>query len=206
MKVKTDKKARKQADFQVVNSDSHDGQGDASKKKRAFSGDGKPYRNVSDSRALRGRPCKLDETLIRDICGFVACGGSLRAFCEQPNTPHIGTVIEWLARGETDGGIFRVFQEQYARAQNAACAAIAGDILAIADKATDSDSASAARVQIDARKWWLSKVKPSVYGDNVGLQIGGNGGITISLERHTTSSAPAISHNVRSAMTDDDAS
>ena len=204
MKVKQSKKTRKSADFQVVNSDSHDGQGDVPKKKSTFSGDGKPYRNVADSRALRGRPLRLDATLIRDICGFVACGGSLRAFCEQPNTPHIGSVIEWLARGEKDGGIFREFQEQYARALQAACAAVSGDIIAIADKATDSDSASAARVQIDARKWWLSKVKPSVYGDNVGLNVGGGAGITITLERHTTSSAPLISHNVTSAITHDE--
>jgi hypothetical protein len=175
-----------------------------SARKKNFEGEGKPYREIAKSPALKGpKRLKLTPELIHDVCAFVACGGSLRGYCEQPGTPHIGTLIEWLARRDTDD-MARIFDEQYSRALQAACAAISGDILAISDTATDSDSASAARVRIDARKWWLSKVKPSVYGDNVGLNVSGGAGITISLERYTTGSVPPISHNVRSAITSDE--
>lgn len=163
----------------------------------------KPYANAADSPARRGPKSKLTEQVIEDICSHIAVGGSLRSYCEAPDTVSIGRVIAWLADKSGDR-LCTVLQEQYARARDAACEAISGDILDIADTATDSDSASAARVKIDARKWWLSKMRPQQFGDNVGLQIGGNAGITITLERHTTSSADAISHNARSRMIEGD--
>ena len=56
------------------------------------------------------------------------------------------------------------FSESYARARSIGIEAIADDIQAIADRATAEDY-NVARLQIDSRKWLLSKMRPDRYGD-----------------------------------------
>ncbi|MBM7406915.1 MULTISPECIES: hypothetical protein [Sphingomonas] len=94
----------------------------------------------------------------RLICERLIEGESLRAICRDASMPSKSTVARWLAADEA-------FQELYARARELQAEALADEILEIADKAHDRDSAAAARVKVDVRKWLASKLAPKKYGD-----------------------------------------
>jgi hypothetical protein len=83
-----------------------------------------------------------------------------------------------------DGDAWDVFRSVYRRARLELADRLADAIIEIADSATDVDSASSARVQVAARQWYASKLKPGVYGDNVNVNVGADGsGIVINLGR-----------------------
>jgi len=59
-------------------------------------------------------------------------------------------------------------KDQYARAKDDGCDNIADDCQEIADSCKDSNKA---RLQVDTRKWYLSKIKPKRYGDHQQIEI-----------------------------------
>lgn len=121
------------------------------------------------------------------ICDEIASGRSLRSICLDDGMPHISAVMNWL--NKTDDKKYQPFIEQYARARDTQAEVYFDEIVQIADDSTndiellrlddgqtkESISHAAiqrARLQIDARKWALSKMKPKKYGDK--LAIGGD--------------------------------
>ncbi|HDS1237610.1 TPA: hypothetical protein QEG37_002025 [Pluralibacter gergoviae] len=73
----------------------------------------------------------------------------------------MSTVTLWLTKHEE-------FSAQYARAREVQAEVLAEDILMLADSAIEDGAAVAkARLQVDARKWYASKVAPKRYGDRV---------------------------------------
>lgn len=78
--------------------------------------------------------------------------------------PDKSTVFRWLSKHE-------VFRDQYTRAQEDRAAAMAEDILEIADQydnvqdALNTDHIQRAKLRIDTRKWLMSKMAPKRYGD-----------------------------------------
>jgi len=108
-----------------------------------------------------GRPSDYTPALAERICNFLMEGESLRAICKRDDVPHIATVLAWLHRHEE-------FHEQYVRAREIQAEVMAEDIIMYADSATEEASAVAkARLQVDARKWYASKVATRRYGDRV---------------------------------------
>ena len=87
---------------------------------------------------------------------------SLRDVCKLKDMPHEATIYRWLNE-------HRDFCENYARARETLADMNACDIVHIADTEEDSNRA---RVRIDARKWFASKVAPKKYGDK--LAVGGD--------------------------------
>jgi hypothetical protein len=83
--------------------------------------------------------------------------------------PDRETVRRWRRENEE-------FRGQYARARVDQADSLAEEIVAIAD--TEKDPAKA-RVRIDARKWYASKLNPKTYGDK--LELGG--GLDLRLPR-----------------------
>jgi hypothetical protein len=84
---------------------------------------------------------------------------------------------EWLnAEGNES------LRKLYDRARDACADAFADQVLAVADTAVDGDTASAARVRADARKWLASRLAPSRYGD-APPSVGNGGQIVIQLGR-----------------------
>ena len=94
--------------------------------------------------------------------------------------PGLRTVMTWLATKEE-------FQQQYARAKEEQADTLADEILHIADtpqpglktetsekgtKTIEGDMIEHRRLQVDARKWIASKLKPKKYGDK--LAVGGD--------------------------------
>lgn len=123
-----------------------------------------------------GRPSEYTPELALEICARIADGESLRAICRTEDMPHARTVFKWLEASEP-------FQQQYARAREAQADSLADDIQAIADtpqlgqirkidaegnvEVTEEDMLGHRRLQIDARKWIASKLKPKKYGDKI---------------------------------------
>ncbi|CFB68964.1 ubiquitin carboxyl-hydrolase [Yersinia enterocolitica] len=108
-----------------------------------------------------GRPSDYTPELAERICNLLMEGESLRAICKRDDVPHIATVLAWLHRHEE-------FHEQYVRAREIQAEVMAEDIIMYADSAAEEASAVAkARLQVDARKWYASKVATRRYGDRV---------------------------------------
>ena len=104
-------------------------------------------------------------------------GVSLRTACKAVGVPP-STFVDWTTADP-------VLAEHYARAREALIEQIAEDILEIADEpvgmtdngSTDSGAVQKQRLQVESRKWLLSKLAPKKYGDKVEQTlVGPNGG------------------------------
>jgi len=122
----------------------------------------------SSPAAKRGRPSKYTKQLTRRICERLAAGETLRAICRDKGMPAESTVRAW-AMDDVNG-----FSAQYARAREIGYHSMFDDIIEIADN-PDGDPARD-RLRFDARRWFLSKALPKIYGDKPGeqAQVGQN--------------------------------
>jgi len=143
--------------------------------------------------SVMGRPSEFTQEAADAICELLAQGMSLRRVVEHgwdeldkdtrdklselnATWPSIATVFKWM-RDHPD------FLKQYARAKEESADAMAEEILSIADSAKDvimgvdkSDGAriQAVKLEIDTRKFLMSKMKPKKYGDKLDLTSGGD--------------------------------
>jgi hypothetical protein len=92
---------------------------------------------------------------------------SLRDICSIDDMPAEGTLYRWLSENPE-------FGEMYARAREERAHLAAEDIIHIADTEQDPNKA---RVRIDARKWYASKLNRKDYGDSLDL----GGGLHVKL-------------------------
>lgn len=115
------------------------------------------------------------EALVDRICDRIAQGESLLKICQDSNMPSYGGVMKWL--NENQGQIV----EKYGRAREAQADFYADQIVQISDnpvigvktktnergevETVEGDMVEHRRLQIDARKWYASKVAPKKYGD-----------------------------------------
>ena len=121
------------------------------------------------------------------ICTLLADGKSLRQVCEGEGMPSEATVRSW-ALDDIQG-----FAAQYTRAREIGYERLADEILRIADtpevgiktttKATgvetvEGDMIEHRRLQVDARKWMLSKMLPKKYGDKIQQEHSGSVTVT----------------------------
>ena len=101
--------------------------------------------------------------------GMALEGLSCFKACEAVGVP-IGTFIGWTVEDAA-------LAESYARARETLIERMAAETLAIADApvgstehgTTDSGAVQKQRLQVDTRKWMLSKLAPKRYGDKVTL-------------------------------------
>lgn len=92
---------------------------------------------------------------------------SLRDICALAHMPTESTVYKWRATNPE-------FAEMYARAREEQTHLTAEDVIKIADTEEDPNRA---RVRIDARKWYASKLNRKDYGDSLDL----SGNVTMKL-------------------------
>ena len=101
--------------------------------------------------------------------GMALEGLSCFKACEAVGVP-IGTFIGWTVEDAA-------LAESYTRARETLIERMAAETLAIADApvgstehgTTDSGAVQKQRLQVDTRKWLLSKLAPKKYGDKVTL-------------------------------------
>lgn len=112
-----------------------------------------------------GRPSKFSQDLAENICEQIANGKSLRAICAEDDMPSTTTVFKWLNENQD-------FSEQYARARDRQADHYFEEIVEIADSVeAESAAVAKARLQVDARKWTLSKLAPKKYGEKTELDV-----------------------------------
>lgn len=119
-----------------------------------------------------GRPTDYTTELGDKICDQLTRGLSLVKICEPKDMPATVTIYRWLREHDE-------FSNNYTRARENQADKYADEIVEIADKANDKDSAAAQKVKIDARKWVSSKLKPKKYGDKLDLDATIDGKLTI---------------------------
>lgn len=112
------------------------------------------------------------------ICEKIALGDSLNAICKEDGMPDKATVIRWAMERSEDPN---AFCNQYARARQIQAELRADEIIDIADDnsldfkedngrvSVDHENIQRARLRVDTRKWYLSKVLPKVYGDKLAI-------------------------------------
>ena len=142
-----------------------------------------------------------DDTLaaiLTEVAAGTAIRTALRTHGISPNT-----FYKIIA---TDAGV----GERYARAKESGLDAVADDSMDIADScAVDKDSVAKARLQIDTRKWFLSKLAPKKYGERTILA----GDADAPLEHHHTAALvtskllqPSAAGDEEETPSDDDGS
>lgn len=168
-KGKTSSKAKKQTSTITQAATAHDPQGEGIKEKNKG-----------------GRPSGLTAEIAEMVCEGVASGKSTRVMCL---TAGISQSMLWRWLDKVDW-----FREQYARAKERCADVYAEEIIEIADdsigdmrmdksgnKVVDQEVVARARLRIDARKWYASKVAPKRYGERVTQELQGLDGRPVQL-------------------------
>ena len=110
-----------------------------------------------------------------EICDRLATGESLRSICRDARMPDEKAVRKWAVLRRDD------FGPQYALARELGFESIAEEVIEIADENpigpdgyVDNGAIQRARHRTDSRRWLLSKMMPSRFGDKVTQEIVGN--------------------------------
>lgn len=128
-----------------------------------------------------GRPSTFKAEIAASICQRLADGEALDRICEDtPGYPPASTVRQWVI-DDVQG-----FAADYTRARELQAHKLAEEIIEIANTPIEGvttttkadggveekrgDMLEHRRLQIDARKWYLSKVLPKVYGDKLAVE------------------------------------
>ena len=132
---------------------------------------------VMAQKARKGRPTIFSQRLADKICLLISTTShGLRVICKiHKDLPNPLTVYRWLNTNED-------FCKQYARAKEEQAQVIFDEILTISDttqigsiiytrkgrkEARVGDMIEHRRLQIDARKWVLSRLLPKKYGERI---------------------------------------
>ena len=104
-----------------------------------------------------GRPSSYTDKIGIEVCTLLSQGNSLVRICKLPHMPELSSVYRWLAAPEHEA-----FRQNYTRARAEMTHTLSEQCIEIADLSKDP---AKARLQVDARKWFASKMLPKVYGD-----------------------------------------
>jgi hypothetical protein len=122
-----------------------------------------------------GRPTTYTPATAQLIAARLADGETLSSICRTPGMPARQTVHQWRMR-------IPAFADLYARAREIGMESMGDDLLEIADDDTldldedgrpNSANVQRSRLQVDARKFLMSKLAPKVYGDRIEHQHSG---------------------------------
>lgn len=133
---------------------------------------------MSAKKVKAGRPASYSPELADAILHRLEGGESMVKICESPGMPSRTTVFKWIA---TD----KAFADRYAHAKDVGLEFMAEEMLKIADEpvgstdngSTDNGAVQKQRLQVDTRKWLLSKLAPKKYGDRTKVEHSGSIGL-----------------------------
>jgi hypothetical protein len=133
------------------------------------------------------RPSSYQPRVAAKVLAELAEGKSLRAVCDEPGMPARTTVLRWLAARED-------FRLAYDEARQVGTYRVVDDIDQMLDdlpklvrEAHDSGVnenalVQALRTQLDGKKWLLSKIMPSRFGDRAAVEVTGRDGVPLTPE------------------------
>ena len=135
-----------------------------------------------------GRPSSYSTLVADAICEELIKGRSLLRICSDPDFPDESTVYRWLEKHAD-------FREKYAGAREMQADRYAAEIIDLADtpveaqkvvikadgskEITIGDAVERTRLQVDARKWYASKLAPKKYGERVDVEHAGGLALTV---------------------------
>jgi hypothetical protein len=122
-----------------------------------------------------GRPTIFNRSITDEICKRLAEGESLRSICRDQNFPNECTIRTW-ALEDREG-----FNSQYTRARDIGLDCLADQVQEIAAGALDASDVPRARLEFDAKRWYLSKLAPKRYGDRIQNEVTGAGGAALNI-------------------------
>ena len=124
------------------------------------------------------RPEILTKELGTEICKRISKGQSVRKIIKDPKMPSSSSIFRWLLNED-----YKWFWQQYAEARNIQAEMMFEELNKIADE-ENMDDVMRARLRVDTRKWYLSKVLPKKFGDKVDITSDGKVlGVEISLRK-----------------------
>ena len=129
---------------------------------------------------LGGRPTVYSDDLINKFLDRIMDGRGLVSVCRDKDMPAKSTVYEWLADKEKEG-----FADRYIKACKIRAEVIAENIIdKIESVELDKDAIAQARLELDAKKWFLAKLHPTKYGDKAeAIELNDDKEITINVVR-----------------------
>ena len=128
----------------------------------------------------RGRPSLYTDEVADEICLRLSKGESLLGICTDDHLPCVSAVRAWAVDN------YQGFYAKYARARDIGLDHHAELILKLADEIrpgqrtvskatgmeiTELDQVERSKLQIDARKWYLSKIAPKRYGEKIEHEV-----------------------------------
>lgn len=121
-----------------------------------------------------GRPAIYTDELAETFCQRIAEGRSERSVCKDDDMPSHTTIQKWERENPA-------FAAQYTRARDERAAFLAEEALSISDAlghSPSSEQVQAARLQVDTRKWFASKLAPKRFGDRIQTDASVNANVT----------------------------
>ena len=137
-------------------------------------------------KAKMGRPSKMTEDTIAEICGRLASGEPMSRISDDHHMPDMTNVYKWLKKNDE-------FRQRYEEARKDGAHTFADQIAKIIDQKPleimdengniryDSGSIAWQRLRMDGRKWLAAKYLPKVYGERMAVE-GVEGGAPIKTE------------------------
>ena len=147
----------------------------------------RPSQQVAAAQNRRRGPDERRTLADAVVDGMAIDGLSCAKSCDAVGVP-IGSFLRWVSE-DAD------LAERYARAREVLIERMAAETLAIADApvgvtdrgTTDSGAVQKQRLQVDTRKWMLSKLAPKRYGDRVTNELANAAGEALKLEQRGAS-------------------
>jgi hypothetical protein len=159
-----------------------------------------------------GRPTVFTPEITAIILQRIADGESVRAICRDDAMPSLSAFFRWVSENDK-------FREQYDAATDVRAEAIFEEALEIADtvligekvktsgegeslkvETQTGDMVERARLKVDTRKWFLSKLKPKRYGERLDLNHSGNIDLSVT-DRLKEARERALNRDVASNTT-----
>ena len=110
------------------------------------------------------RPSIHTPDIVETICARLEAGEALAVICREDAMPGLRTFLRWADEKEEVG-------TAYSLALRARAEFFEAEHTRIAETAKGRDSAAAARVQLAALEWRMSKLAPKRYGERLDLNV-----------------------------------
>ena len=108
-----------------------------------------------------GRPTTYNDKLIDTFLDRIMDGRVLVSVCKDHDMQRKSTVYQWLAESDKQD-----FTDRYIKACKIRAEVIAENMIdKIESVELDKDAIAQARLELDAKKWFLAKLHPTKYGD-----------------------------------------
>lgn len=133
-------------------------------------------REVTTNARARREAVSFSDELLAEMLDRVASGESLNQICEESGMPTRKTFYQWVSDDPAIRNMYEVALSLRADWVFDQIIEIADEPVGTTDNgSTDSGAVAKQKLQVDARKWVLSKMAPKKYGEKLESTIVGDG-------------------------------